>query len=108
MRLVKEPWPPSLNTPQTITKLPAGQAPSGSDEAQVFTTFRVFPVSVQPLQELHVPELQVRLRSCSRSQVWEPVCPDGHAAELPIHWKSSLDPEQVGGAQSLYVVNHDP
>ena len=82
--------------------------------AQVLTTLRVAPVFDQPPHASHVPEVQVRVRVCSYSQVLVPVSPTGQAADPLSHWLSLEGPVQVEATQLstklvvLPVSAHEP
>ena len=88
--------------------MPTVQRPDGPEGAQVFTTFRVAPVVVQPPQVDQVPALQVRVRVCSYSQVYVPVWPTGQVPEVDGHCDSLEGPEHVVVVQSPLSTNTPP
>ena len=60
--------------------------------AQVLLKKRVAPVSDQDPYEPQTPELQTRVWTCSRSQVFDPVLPAGQALDEGTHWVLVAEP----------------
>lgn len=101
-------WLSSVNERVIEAEEFAGGVHVPPETTQVLTTLVVVPVSAHPPHELQVPELQVRERACSRSQVCTPVYPDGHVPEVGTNWVSVEGPEQEAAAQVLTSLRRAP